>query len=197
MLRSLHPRSLCPVVVAAFLFISLAWSTTVGAQTSPLWKEVAGWDVRVDVSLADSCFIFRVYEGMTILRVGFNKLAGNGYLMLGDRDWASLEEGKNYDLVFQFDQEEPWVGEATAIAFHTLVGLWMNIDKAGFLREMAEQQVLEVRYRGKPIARLKLDGSYAALMEMATCQELADEARGDSDPFDSESGTIEGDPFAL
>lgn len=197
MLRSLQPRSLSPILVAAFLFISLAYSTTATGQTSPLWKRVAGWDVRVDVSLADSCFIFRVYEGMTILRVGFNKLAGNGYLMLGNKDWASLEEGRNYDLVFQFDDEKPWVGEATAIAFHTLVGLWMNIDKARFLREMAEQHVLDVRYRGKSIARLKLDGSYAALMEMATCQELADEARGDSDPFDSESEDSESDPFSL
>lgn len=197
MLRSLQSRSLSPVLLAAFLVIFSVCSAPVSAQTSPLWKRIAGWDVRVDESLSDSCFIFRVYEGMTILRVGFNRLAENGYLMLGDRDWASLEEGKNYNLIFQFDEEEPWVGQATAVAFHTLVGLWMNIDKAGFLREMAERQVLEVRYRGKSIARLKLDGSYAALMEMATCQELADEARGNSDPFDSESDDNEGDPFAM
>lgn len=197
MLRSLHHRWLSPLFATAYLVGFSVFSTSLSAQKSPLWKEVAGWDVRVDESLADSCFVFRVYEGQTVLRVGFNKLAGNSYLMLGDKDWASLEEGKTYDLIFQFDQEEPWVGRATAIDFHTLVGLWMNIEEPAFLRDMAENHVLAIRYRGIPVARLSLQGSYAALMEMVNCQELVDEARGDTDPFKPESDKNEGDPFAL
>ncbi|MBD3640551.1 MAG: hypothetical protein HUJ18_06095 [Marinobacter sp.] len=129
--------------------------------------------------------------------MGFNKLAGNSYLMLGDKDWASLEQGKTYDLTFQFDQEESWVGRATAIDFHTLVGLWMNIDEPAFLRDMAEKHVLAIRYRGIPVARLSLQGSYAALMEMVNCQELVDEARGEADPFEPEFERNEGDPFVM
>lgn len=197
MFRSFHHRWLSLLLVTAFLMGSPAYSSTLSAEKSPLWKEVAGWDVRVDESLADSCFIFRVYEGETILRVGFNKLAGNSYLMLGDKDWASLEEGKTYDLIFQFDREEPWVGRATAIDFQTLVGLWMNIDEPEFLRDLAERHVLAIGYRGISVARLSLAGSYAALMEMVNCQELVDEARGNVDPFKPESHRNEGDPFAM
>ena len=37
--------------------------------------------------------------------------------MLGDADWASLEEGKKYKVVIQLDDLTPWDTEATGFRF--------------------------------------------------------------------------------
>jgi hypothetical protein len=37
--------------------------------------------------------------------------------MLGDADWASLEEGKKYKVVIQLDDLTPWDAEATGFRF--------------------------------------------------------------------------------
>ena len=37
--------------------------------------------------------------------------------MLGDADWASMEEGIKYKVVIQLDDLTPWYAEATGFRF--------------------------------------------------------------------------------
>ena len=47
----------------------------------------------------------------------FKPKINKGYLMLGDADWAWLEEGKKYKVVIQLDDLTPWDAEATGFRF--------------------------------------------------------------------------------
>ena len=50
-------------------------------------------------------------------KIGLNPKYNSGYLMLGNADWASLEEGQKYKAVIQFDVLTPWDAEATGFRF--------------------------------------------------------------------------------
>lgn len=162
-------------------------------EEMPLWDTVNGWDVRVDTTLGASCFVLQVYDGGTALRLGFNKLDGNAYIMLGDDHWNSLEEGKTYDLELQLDNEGVWDAPASVTEIGTANFLYIMFSDVDLLNEIAERHVFEARFRGKSIARLSLKGSYAAVQEMIQCQRLVDEAAKNADPF---SGGDKEDPFA-
>ena len=50
-------------------------------------------------------------------RMGLNPKYNSGYLMFGDADWASLEEGQKYKAVIQLDDLTPWDAKATGFRF--------------------------------------------------------------------------------
>jgi hypothetical protein len=42
-----------------------------------------------------------------VIRLGINNEHKNGYVVLGNQAWRSLEPGKEYNLVFEFEGEAP------------------------------------------------------------------------------------------
>ena len=86
--------------------------------TQPLWKSVGDWEIRVDKTQNFGCFMVGVYTRGDLFRIGFDRTRGtNGYIVIGNAAWASLEEGKDYDLYLQFDNENAWHGTASAFKF--------------------------------------------------------------------------------
>lgn len=170
------------------------------ADEAPLWKRVAGWDIRVDNTLGYGCFALAIYEEGTVFRIGFDPSRNySGYIVLGDQAWESIEVDKDYPLVFKFDDETPWNATATGVRFGSgeITFLHASFDKGDFLREFARKHQLEVSFKDRVIARLNLKGSARATKEMLNCQ-VAMKETGTSkparDPF-SETGKKR-DPFS-
>lgn len=163
---------------------------TVHAQDTAIWKEINGWSIGIDRTLNFGCFIYGVYERGTSIRVGLNQADQNGYILVGNPGWQSLEQGKKYDLSFQFDRDPPWSGPASAIVIDGKPSLVLPFNKAEFFRDFAEKQTLFVRYQNTTVATLNLRGSYAAVQELLTCQETVEKMR--KKPGQEQSG----DPFA-
>jgi hypothetical protein len=160
---------------------------------------VGGWEIRVDRTLDNGCFIFGSFEAGSILRVGFDPAAETGYVILGNDDWTSIELGKDYELVLQFDEEVPWEATASGI-FMGHPFLYMPFTDFDFLDELGRKHRLSVAYEGEEIARLRLQDSYAAILEMVTCQaallEDGKQKRAErDDPFSGGRPARHSDPF--
>ena len=158
------------------------------AQDTALWRSVGQWQIRVDASLGFGCFLVGSYTRGTVLRIGIDQQNGNGYVMVGNEAWRSLQVGNQYDLALRFDNDSPWRGRATArrIGNGDMVFLYLSFDRTRFLVELARRLNLRVFYNGDLITQLPLQGTNAAVQEMIRCQRAADIARKNqpkSDPF--------------
>jgi hypothetical protein len=158
------------------------------AQDTPLWRTVGQWQIRVDASLGFGCFLVGSYTRGTVLRIGINQQNGNGYVMVGNEAWRSLQVGNQYDLAIRFDSNSPWRGRATArrIGNGDMVFLYLSFDRARFLVELARRNNMTIFYQGAVVTQLPLHGTNAAVQEMLNCQRAADAARKGQ----------KGDPFA-
>lgn len=195
-MKPVFTSSLCVVSFAAAALLS--GTVAAVAEESPLWAEVGGWDVRIDRTLNDGCFAIAYYEGGSVFRIGLNMIDRSGYVVVGNTNWKSLEEGKEYDIRFQFGNEEPWDAVAEVFAGKNLMARFEDPD---FLHEFAKKHTVRVFYRNKEIAGLKLKGSYKALREVLSCQEAITEASNSGpdkrrDPFRPDRVSPATDPFA-
>ncbi len=160
------------------------------AQETLLWRSVGQWQIRVDKSLGYGCFLVGSYTRGTVLRIGIDQQNGNGYVMVGNEAWRSLQVGSRYDLALRFDSAAPWRGRATArrIGSGDMVFLYLSFDRSRFLVELARRLNMTIYYQGEFVTQLPLRGTYAAVQEMLNCQRAADIARKSDRP--------PGDPFA-
>ena len=90
----------------------------------------------------------------TIFRIGLNPKYNSGDLMLGDADWASLEEGKKYKVVIQLDDLTPWDAEATGFRFKPVrpgdfVFLNINFKNPDFLEEIMRRNLFKLKYKNQ------------------------------------------------
>lgn len=179
-------------------FASITFGSNAFAENTPLWKKVGLWDVRVDQSLGNGCFLVLDFDNGTIFRLGFNPLNDNAYIMIGNIDWRSIEHGKEYNIKIQFDDALPWTGTATGTEMSAdLTMLLQVVDETEFLLEFMRKNILAVYYQGNVITRISLRGSYAAGTELLNCQTKFrdyDKRNKTTDPFSSQSKKK--DPFS-
>lgn len=145
------------------------------AAEARLWKQVRGWDVRIDETLQNSCFATTSFDGGTLLRIGFDRQQDDAYIIVGDTDWASLESGELYPITMIFDKSRPWNGKATGIKVGdgSLVFLQLRFSDTNFIREFMAKHAVNVLYNDESIAKLSLAGSSAAFAEVIRCHQAA------------------------
>jgi hypothetical protein len=180
-------------------FVAFA-NGTASAADAVRWGKVSGWDILVDTTSGNGCFIFTIYDGGTALRLGFDAQEDDAYLMVGNQKWASIEHGKDYEIEIRMDRDAPWRATATGVDFDGLPLLMASTDQPNFLIDFMKKNTLEVRFRNQSIATLSLKGTYAAVAEMLKCQDYVD-AHGVggrapyADPFASNGRSAASDPF--
>lgn len=191
------------LVAIAFGLMVILGSGHSHASKAINWKKVGGWDIRVDPSLSNGCFLLASYVTGTVFRFGFDMGTGNAYFLIANANWKSIEEGKSYKLVFQFDERPEWTGEGTSKKFgDDLTALVGSVSDTVFFNELARSHVLSASYKRREIARLALKGSYAAVRELIKCQAEMRAAggtdrRASKDPFASGRAEAKAkDPFA-
>ncbi len=185
------------MIFAAAIAMALTTSAAIASDDSVPWGdgEVAGWNIAVDTSLGGGCFIYAIFDGNTLVRIGFDPSSSDYYLILGDDDWKSIEAGKEYDLTLKLGRRDPWDAQANGIPLGDGTALMVTSTDTNFLQEFSSQQNIKVEYNGDQIANLDLGGSAAAIQEMINCQTTVDAAasNGGDDPFKK---TDSGDPFS-
>jgi len=181
----------------------LNWFAIAGAQAQDtvLWSNVGQWQIRIDKSVAYGCFMLGSYTRGTVLRIGFDQQNRNGYILVGNEAWHSLQVGNRYDLTLRFDNAAPWRGRATARRLGTgsMIFLYLSFDNSRFLVELARRINLTIFYAGNVVTQLPLRGTYAATQELLRCQRVADEARNNAppqDPFAGGGGPSSGGPLS-
>jgi hypothetical protein len=163
------------------------------------WSHSGTWRVAIDQSLGNGCFMIASYMQGEIFRIGVSNTHKNGYVMLANPAWSSLEVGKQYKLSFQFDGEPPWTGNFTAVQIGNAVALTNFFDKGTFLQDIGVKQALSVWFNGKFVTRMPLTGTYAAVQSLVQCQERVNQITAGSarpaDPFRGNNVKPANDPF--
>jgi hypothetical protein len=173
---------------AAAAVALIALGSVAEAEDSETWGSVRGWDIMIDASLGNGCFIYTKYRDGTILRLGFDKSAGNSYILVGHQDWDKIEKDGSYDITLRMDRAAPWHATASGVVLGSLPGLIAHTDDTNFLVDFAKKRNLTVEYRGDTIAKLSLSGTFAALTEMLNCQKAMNGRGGGSVSSDDDGG---------
>lgn len=194
--------------VAAFLAVSSV--SNAYAEESIFWKKVGNWSVAMDPTMGNACYVATSYEGGTFLRLGFNFTGEKKqiFIAVGNADWKSLEAGKDYQVVIQFDNQSPWNANARAISFNGMPYLIVSTPDSNFANEFSHKLGMRIFFNNKQILALRLNSSSRAIDEMLNCQTAVDSALATKkspapapvpkDPFQSgNSVRSANDPFDL
>jgi hypothetical protein len=180
-------------IVAALLITASSVGSALAAETTH-WATVGPWAIIIDHTTGNGCFILSGYPTGTIIRVGLDNKNKNGYVLIGNPKWRSLELGKEYQLTFQFDGDAPWTGPFTAMSMGSSTVLFAPFSNSNFFRDFAAKPGLRIYYESNEVARLQLNGTYAAMKALVDCQDKVDGVT--HDPL-TRSGTQSSfDPFA-
>jgi hypothetical protein len=170
------------------------------AVEQPLWATVGDWGIYVDTTLGNGCFILASYTRGDLIRIGIDNRNKNGYVMIANVAWQSIEVGKEYKLTFEFNDEPPWTGVFRALKLGELTLLSNYFNDSNFLKDFGAKQTLTIYYDGKFVTTLPLTGSFAAMQSLIDCQTKVD-ARAiapptNSDPFSGGGTRPASDPFS-
>src|SRR6516165_1980883 len=106
-MRPIFVTAVMAAGAASFLF---AGAARAGTDDIVQLKTVGEWHIGVNKGLGYGCFMGTGYSKGTILLLGFNEKAKNGYIMFGNNAWHSVESGKEYPIVFRFNDGTSWNG---------------------------------------------------------------------------------------
>lgn len=159
------------------------------------YKTVNGWDILMDQTMGNACYVTTAYEGGTILRLGFDFTGPKGrfYLALGNANWKSLEAGKDYPIEIRFDNQPVWTATARGVNFADINWLHVTTEDLNFPQEFSRKLGMRVSFQGRQIAGLRLKGSARAIDEMLTCQQTVNSVAGSQRP---QPPAAPKDPFA-
>jgi hypothetical protein len=182
--------------VAAALLTLFTCTANAQDDMSPLWEDVGRWQVRVDTTLDNGCFAI-IFENNSVFRFGINNANSTVYGIIGKDGWESIENGKTYDILIEFDSQGAWDVPSYGIDVSGTKGLSFEVGNSLFIEEMIERHQMEVSYNNEVIMEMSMKGSIAAFESLSECMDTfgsdaGGETNGGNDPF-AESNN---DPFA-
>jgi hypothetical protein len=150
--------------------IAVSAPQTATSQELEVWGTAGGWDVLIDPSLGDGCLIQAAYEDGSLVRIGFDRNEGTGYVASFNDNWGDIEEGAVYPILFDLDGQE-YEGEATGIYVNGVPGADVIFTEADFLFDLAKRQTLTLFNEDGEVMAVDLTGSYVGLEAVIECQE--------------------------
>jgi hypothetical protein len=176
---------------------ALAAGSARAAETD-LWETVGGWQVRVDHSLSDACYMAAGYpESGTVLRFGFlDRAATRVYLSLENPAWGSLIEGQDYWLAANLAGYKSYkIGVRAERNAGGLIQLNSTIISADLVAELANARGIAFWFEGRGVGNFSLKDSAAAMHSTAACQ-IAMARTHNPDPFAASPRSLPSrDPF--
>ncbi|SHL42640.1 hypothetical protein SAMN05443432_101469 [Roseovarius litoreus] len=144
-------------------------STAVCAQDLEYLGEVEGWDVMVDPSLGYGCLIQAEYNDGSVVRIGFDRNEGAGYVTAFNDAWGDIEEGEVYPILFDLDGAE-YEGEATGIYLAGVPGADIYFDNPEFLWDIAAKYTMTLYNAYGEVMAIDLSGTMVGLEAVIECQ---------------------------
>lgn len=158
------------ILSASVLAIAAVVGGAAQAQDLEYWGEAGGWDVMIDPSLGYGCLIQAAYQDGSIVRIGFDRNEGAGYVTAFNDAWAGIEEGEIYPVTFELDGES-YDGEATGIYLSGVPGADIYFTNPDFLFDLAQRYTMTLYNDNGEVMAIDLDGSYVGLEAVLECQD--------------------------
>lgn len=134
------------------------------------WGEGGGWDIMVDPSLGNGCLIQAQYDNGTVVRIGFDRNSGGGYVTAFNEAWGDIEEGAVYPVLFDLDGEE-YNGEAKGMYLNGVPGADIAFDNPDFLWDIAAKYTMTLYNESGEVMAIDLGGTMVGLEGALACQE--------------------------
>lgn len=144
--------------------------TPAQAQSLVPWGSSEYWDVMIDPSLGDGCLIQSEFDDGSVVRIGFDRNKGEGYVTAFNGAWGDIEAGAKYPILFQLDGED-YDAEATGLYLNGVPGADIPFDNPDFLFDMARKYTMTLFNESGEVMSIDLTGSYQALEAAMECQE--------------------------
>jgi hypothetical protein len=138
--------------------------------TTP-YSQVGPWQIRVDTTLGNACYMAAVYHTNEVVRFGYNNLNHSAYMSVADPAWTSLVNGSQYQLGVQVDggQVKPFKAVASAEAGSSpSVAMWFA-DPENIMSTFGLTNQVALFYQGRELTRLNLVGTARALNAVDEC----------------------------
>ncbi len=141
------------------------------AQDLVPYSEAGGFEIAVDTTLGNGCFLTSEFEDGSTVRIGFDRTAGNGYVAAFNTAWGEIVDGTEYPISFMLD-EEKYDGNATGLHLGDVPGVVVTFDSVDFLSDLAARNVMVLQSEGEDVMSIDLSGTDAAIAETIACQDV-------------------------
>ncbi|MEM7067730.1 MAG: hypothetical protein AAF478_02505 [Pseudomonadota bacterium] len=159
--------------IAAISCLALLGTTVTNpvlAQELEPWGASEYWDVMIDPSLGNGCLIQSEFTDGSVVRIGFDRLEGEGYVTAFNASWGDIVEGETYSILFALDGQE-YDAEARGIYLNGVPGADIPFDSTDFLFDIAKKYTMTLYNENGEVMSIDLTGSYKALEAAIECQE--------------------------
>lgn len=154
----------------ATLLVSAVCAVPAMSQELRQWGASDYWDVMIDPSLGDGCLIQSEFTDGSIVRIGFDRTQGMGYVTAFNENWGDIEAGETYPVLFDLDGQE-YEADARGIYVHGIPGADILFDEEDFLFDLAKKYTMTLFAEDGEVMAIDLTGSYQALEAAIECQE--------------------------
>jgi hypothetical protein len=154
---------------------ALTLSLTLGAapamaQDLEHWGSSDYWDVMIDPTLGYGCLIQGSFRDGSVIRVGFDRNKGVGYVTAFNENWGDIEEGAYYPVSFTLDGEA-FEGEAKGIYLNEVPGADIEFDNVDFFMSIAQRQTMTLYHDDYEVLTIDLTGTMKGLEAVLECQD--------------------------
>jgi len=156
-------------VSALTLVLTLCAGPTM-AQDLIHWGSSDYWDVLIDPTLGNGCLIQSEFTDGSVVRIGFDRTNGMGYLTAFNTNWGDIEEGAMYPISFTLDGEQ-FDGEAKGMYLNDIPGADIEFDNTDFFMSIAKRQTMTLYTDAGEVMSIDLTGSALALEAALQCQD--------------------------
>jgi hypothetical protein len=166
------------LLMAGLAGVTLAIAATQAAparadqSVTTLYSQVGAWQIRVDSTLANACYMAATYHSNTeVVRFGYNNLNHSAYMSVSDPAWTSLVNGSQYQLGLQIDGGQVTTFKAVAsveVGSAPSVVMWFS-DPESFMSAFGLTRQVALFYQGRELTRLNLVGTAGALSAVDEC----------------------------
>lgn len=140
------------------------------AQDLQPWGASDYWAVMIDPTLGNGCLIQGEFEDGSLVRIGFDRNQGNGYVTVFNTAWGDIEEGAVYPISFSLDGEG-YEGEARGIYLNGVPGADVAFDNVDFFMGIAQYQTMTMFHDGAEVLSIDLTGTMQGLEAAVQCQD--------------------------
>lgn len=154
----------------AVLCLGATVALPASAQSLQQWGASEIWDVMVDPSLGDGCLIQSEFTDGSLVRIGFDRTQGVGYVTAFNLNWGDIEADEYYPVLFALDGEE-YEAEARGMYLNEMPGADIIFDSPDFLFDIARKQTMTLYTEEGEVMSIDLTGSSLALEAAMECQD--------------------------
>jgi len=157
-------------ILACALVMATASFTPASAQELEPWGSSDYWDVLVDPTLGDGCLIQSEFSDGSVVRIGFDRNQGGGYVTAFNMNWGDIEENAWYPVIFALDGQD-YEADARGMYLNGVPGADIPFDNPDFLFDIAAKYTMTLYTDNGEVMSIDLTGSSLALQAAIECQE--------------------------